>query len=277
MKFSKIETQGITSLVFSLAALPEDPAALAKSSAKEELLGADTVLFLTPTLAADIALHSYRRTGERYLSHEVLHTLAAYLFYVAGLPVYAYEAETEDGIFPVKIIDGTPPTFSVKYGKCKQLLENKEIKIKNTEIVTDLFHIGDRVFSVLITDDAQAADLPAVAHAHLLSPAVRAETAVVLSPLSEGTPAAYRLRFSSLDGREPPSPSAAAGAALAALAARGRETYGREVVFHHEGGTLACRMDRGGTLTVRAAARLLLRGEWDPSFRTVRCARIPSI
>lgn len=264
MKFSKIETQGIASLVFSLAALPKDPAESARIAAKDETLGADAVLFLTPTLAADVCLHSYNKKGEKCLSPEILHTLAAYLFYVAGLPVYEYEAETEEGILPVRIAAGTPPAFTAKCGKYKQISTKIPFKVKTAE--TAIAEIRDRkdLYATLLTDHAENADLTALARELAIAPGCHAETIVVLSPCAEAPAPAYRLRAANLHGKTV-FPSSAAGAALASLIADGREKYGREVAFFHETGTFGCRMDHGGTLTVCATARLLLRGEFTPS------------
>ncbi|HBJ18742.1 MAG TPA: hypothetical protein DDY70_03215 [Clostridiales bacterium] len=263
MKFSKIETQGITSLVFSLATLPKDPADLSKTLANDETLGADAVLFLTPTLAADVCLHSYDKRGEKCLSHEILHALAAYLFYVAGLPVYEYEAETEEGILPVRITAGISPTFTAKYGKCKQTATNIPFRAKNIEATVDEVRCHRTQYAILFAEHAESVDLPALARALRTAPACGAETVVALSEFSDASGSAYLLRAASLRG-DTVFPSAAAGAALMSLIAKGRERYGRDVTFRHEGGSLVCRMEHGGTFTVRADARLLLRGELTP-------------
>ena len=300
MKFTKIETQGITYLVFSLGTLPKEPERLARAAAdRAGGIGADGVLLLTPTLKADVRLTAFDSKGGRTLSHEDLYALAAYLSYVAGLPIYEYETETDEGIHPVKILQGEPPKFSVKYGKCKRYSSNIPITVHEVDATVDLVATENGTYAVLFSSDADAVDLPALAGACAMSPDARADAVVTVSPAADGegpppdallsehltprdlpcTPSAphpYRMRVKPIS-KDAVSPTAAAGAALSALIARRWERYGGEAVFHHDAGIVACRLDHAGRLEATSDARLLLRGEYEPitDHRASRKTRRP--
>ena len=275
MKFTKIETQGNSYLVFSLGTLPKDAGSLARAACQKEGGDARGVLLLTPTLRADVHLDALDPLGRHTLSHEVFYALAAYLSYVAGLPIYEYEAETEEGIFPITIRRGNPLNFSVKRGKYKLCLSNAKIFAGQTEAKTDVVATPDGRYAVFFSHDAHAVDLSALAAACAASCEVRGDGLAVVSPAEkevreirpDGGDARvgemrYTLRTVSQGEGAVKSPTAAACAALASLIARGRETYGRAITFCHDAGEVTCRLDRGGGGEGTSDARLLFRGEF---------------
>lgn len=275
MKFTKIGTQGKTYLVFSLAALTESSAPLAKAVLRsEEGIGADGVLFLTPTLHADVRLTAFDREGKRTLSHEILYALATYLCYVAGLPIHEYEAETDEGILPLRIRGGTPPLFCTIRGKCKRLYSDVRMDVKNTAGTYDIVR-QTCTYAVFMTENIRSFDPDAVFHACALAslPPVDGVVAVCregepsgdIVAMPRGDVSRYRLRLRMLR-EETFSPADAAGAVLCLLIARGEETYGREVALCHDGGALLCRMGCDGRCRTSATARVILRGTCDLPF-----------
>lgn len=256
MKYTKIESLGTLFLLFSLPTLPQDtPAFVQRVADRAAGLDADRVLFLTPSLTADLRLDAYTREGSRIPEADCLPALGAYLFFVAGLPLYAYRIETREGTLPLEISRSEPPLFRCFYEKSKLLFAKTQIFCKNTDGILYVNEAGVRC-AFLLCDSAENADLPALLHAVSFSETEAVRSVLALSPRTGG----YEVRCLTVSGEVCPPLSALVALCRLPALPKGGVLSATELFLPR--GRVRIERGRGGALSLLVPARLLARGEY---------------
>lgn len=254
MKYTMVESMGTRFLLFSLGALPSDAALTAKEAADaKEGIGADLVLFLTPSLTADLRLTAFDACGRAVRGKDCLAALGAYLYYAAGLPIYEYKIETEEGESALEIVRSTPPIFHIKSYKCKYMYTKIQINVKNSPCEIAIVTTDER-YAVLLCDHAGSADLFAVRAALSLSEVPKTLGTVACARTEGGYAVRCLLRDGT--GRVP------LGALAACAALLGGGTPPLRTDLCPCNGRVRCERTGDGRLSFFVGARLLARGEY---------------
>ena len=141
--------------VFSSFVQPEDEQAEKISNLKKDGL----TVFLYPSLNCDIALKCYA-SGKMcdVLPYGVPASVAAYMTQYRGMPLSSLTIEMNGISFLYDGIDLKDGTFMSNSEKCKQILSNKRIFVRNCEVDVTAVEC-EELYAVIKTDDMLSFDI----------------------------------------------------------------------------------------------------------------------
>ena len=155
IKYCKIRYLGLDTAIFSS---DKPPTQVQKTT----LLGeckCDRVVFLYPSLLADVAALFFLNKSEQSIPPcGAEASVAAFFTELRGLPIQSLSVETKSGIRFVNGIDLKRKLYAEKPIKCKQILSNQEIKLRNCEINADVVDCDGHIISVIRTESLQGFD-----------------------------------------------------------------------------------------------------------------------
>lgn len=155
IKYSLIRYLGVDTAVLSSDKPPENETAIMIG----EAVSASDLLFLFPSLKADIGVIAYKNGKEQTeeLPFGALASIGAYLTRLRGLPWRSLSIEAKCGIADYCGISSKGDLFTEKPIKCKQLLSNKLINVYNCDISVDIIE-STSPYAVIKADDVSCVD-----------------------------------------------------------------------------------------------------------------------
>ena len=260
MRFTKMQGLG-NDYLYLYGPPPEDAAALARRLSDRHFgPGADGVIYIFPSRAADFAMRVFNADGsEAAMCGNGIRCVGKYVFDRGLTAKTRLSIETPSGVrwLEMRVDDGAVRSVSVEMGRF-EVGPDKELWISGERVLCTPVSVGNP-HAVLFVPDADAAPVtrlgPAIERHSAFPGGVNVEFAQALSPTE------MRVRVWERGSGLTLACGTGACACVAAAASRGLSPFGESVNVRLDGGVLSVTVRADGTISMTGPAETVYEGE----------------